>query len=83
MPVDAPRRATLVDDEAALPALLARLDALAADPVSLDTEADSFHHYFEKVCLVQVAVAGEIFLVDRSVRSRWRRSSNASRPDGS
>ena len=64
MPVDAPRRATLVDDEAALPALLARLDALAADPVSLDTEADSFHHYFEKVCLVQVAVAGEIFLVD-------------------
>ena len=64
MTFDAPRPTDLVDDPASLPALLARLDALAPAPVSLDTEADSFHHYFEKVCLVQVAVAGEIFLVD-------------------
>jgi len=62
--LDAPRSPAVLDDEASLPALLSRLDALAPAPVSLDTEADSFHHYFEKVCLVQVEVAGEIFLVD-------------------
>ncbi|HQR47070.1 MAG TPA: ribonuclease D [Thermoanaerobaculia bacterium] len=58
------RPPAFVDDEPSLAALLARLDALPAEPVSLDTEADSFHHYFEKVCLVQVEVAGEVFLVD-------------------
>jgi len=61
---DVPRPPAVVDDEASLPTLLSRLDALAPAPVSLDTEADSFHHYFEKVCLVQVEAAGEIFLVD-------------------
>ena len=64
MTFDAPRPTDLVDDPASLPALLARLDALAPAPVSLDTEADSFHHYFEKICLVQLEVAGEVFLVD-------------------
>lgn len=27
-------------------------------------EADSFHHYFEKVCLIQVAVREKVYLVD-------------------
>lgn len=31
---------------------------------SLDTEADSLHSYFHKVCLVQVTTAGRHFLVD-------------------
>jgi ribonuclease D len=35
-----------------------------ASVVALDTEADSLHHYFEKTCLLQVGVAGEIHLVD-------------------
>ncbi len=47
---------------------LARLvDDLSAHPldaVALDTEADSFHHYFEKVCLLQLARAGTAWLVD-------------------
>lgn len=30
----------------------------------LDTEADSLHHYREKVCLLQVACAGQFALVD-------------------
>jgi ribonuclease D len=37
----------------------------AQSSVAVDTESDSFHHYFDKVCLVQVALAsGEVFLVD-------------------
>ena len=32
--------------------------------VALDTEADSFHHYFEKVCLLQLAWDGTAHLVD-------------------
>jgi ribonuclease D len=43
------------------------LDALAAEiagaPFALDTEADSFHHYHDKVCLVQVtAECGDVLI---------------------
>jgi ribonuclease D len=47
----------------------AAVDALARDLmreklVAIDTEADSFYHYFDKTCLVQIATRKEIFLVD-------------------
>lgn len=32
--------------------------------VAVDTEADSLHCYFEKLCLIQLSVAGEDYLVD-------------------
>jgi ribonuclease D len=32
--------------------------------VALDTEADSLHHYFEKVCLIQLTVGGNNYIVD-------------------
>ncbi len=32
--------------------------------ISVDTEADSFFHYFDKLCLVQVAAACGTFLID-------------------
>jgi ribonuclease D len=32
--------------------------------IGLDTESDSLYHYFDKVCLVQVATDREAFLVD-------------------
>ena len=35
-----------------------------ADKVALDTEADSLHNYFEKVCLIQLSLNGQHFLVD-------------------
>ena len=54
----------LVDDEVSFSGLLAGLDAAPDSPVSLDTEADSFHHYVEKLCLVQVGVGSDVFLVD-------------------
>jgi ribonuclease D len=39
-------------------------DLLREDVVAFDTEADSFYHYFDKTCLVQVATRRAIFLVD-------------------
>ena len=30
----------------------------------LDTEADSLHHYFEKVCLIQISFSGKNYIVD-------------------
>jgi ribonuclease D len=36
----------------------------ASERVALDTEADSLHNYFEKVCLIQLSVGGEHYLVD-------------------
>lgn len=33
-------------------------------PVGVDTEADSLHHYFEKVCLIQVSFSGVNYIVD-------------------
>jgi ribonuclease D len=33
-------------------------------PLAVDTEADSFHHYREKVCLVQLSAGGRHALVD-------------------
>ncbi|MEY2551858.1 MAG: ribonuclease [Verrucomicrobiota bacterium] len=41
------------------------LPALAAvDRIAVDTEADSLHCYFEKLCLIQISVSGEDYLVD-------------------
>jgi ribonuclease D len=32
--------------------------------IGVDTEADSFYHYFDKLCLIQIACKSGIFLVD-------------------
>src|SRR3990172_6705181 len=32
--------------------------------IAVDSESDSFHHYHEKVCLLQISIPGETFLVD-------------------
>ena len=32
--------------------------------VAVDTEADSFYHYFDKTCLVQIATKRQIYLLD-------------------
>jgi ribonuclease D len=46
------------------PQLASLLDALGRQPLCLDTEADSMHHYPEKVCLIQLAVGGSSYLID-------------------
>jgi ribonuclease D len=45
-------------------ALAEFLAAAGEAPLALDTEADSFHHYHEKVCLVQLAAGGRCALID-------------------
>lgn len=35
-----------------------------SDSVAVDTEADSLHHYFEKLCLLQISVNDEHYIVD-------------------
>ena len=37
---------------------------IGGGPLALDTEADSFHHYHEKVCLIQLSFGGQDVLVD-------------------
>jgi ribonuclease D len=46
-------------------ALLRLVEKLAGETVlAWDLEADSLHHYREKVCLIQIATSTEVFLVD-------------------
>ena len=52
----------MIDTQEKLAALLPKLRA--ADWVSLDTEADSLHAYPEKMCLIQVSIAGTDHLID-------------------
>jgi ribonuclease D len=52
----------LVEDGPGLDRLL---QSLASQPeIAFDTEADSFYHYQERVCLVQISAGGRDWLVD-------------------
>lgn len=51
-----------IERRAELEALVQEL--LQEDVVAFDTEADSFYHYFDKTCLVQVATRRAIYLID-------------------
>jgi ribonuclease D len=52
----------IVNTRADLDALVQEL--LGEKIVAIDTEADSFYHYFDKTCLVQVATRTQIYLID-------------------
>lgn len=52
----------MVDTPAELRRLVQALDGEAV--LAFDLEADSLHHYREKVCLLQVATAKAVYLVD-------------------
>jgi ribonuclease D len=39
-------------------------DVAAQSIVAVDTEADSLHSYFDKVCLIQISTAGEDYVID-------------------
>jgi ribonuclease D len=41
------------------------IDSVAAQPVvAVDTEADSLHSYFDKVCLIQISAASDDLVID-------------------
>ena len=52
----------LIATDAALAAILPELEPVGR--VAVDTEADSLHCYFEKLCLVQLSFSGQDHLVD-------------------
>ncbi|HEV3410395.1 MAG TPA: ribonuclease D, partial [Chthoniobacterales bacterium] len=52
----------MITSSAELAAILPELRSV--DRVAVDTEADSLHCYFEKLCLVQLSFGGKDFLVD-------------------
>ena len=39
-------------------------DLQRADVIAFDTEADSFYHYFDKTCLLQISTRDQAWLVD-------------------
>lgn len=50
------------------------LETVAAQPVvALDTEADSLHSYFDKVCLIQISAAGDDLVIDPLARVDLKR----------
>ena len=51
-----------IDNQSGLLDLVSRLEEVPE--LALDTEADSLHHYFEKVCLIQLAAGAENAIVD-------------------
>lgn len=53
---------TMIEDTAALEALVARL--VKVPVIGVDIEADSFHHYQERVCLIQVSELGADYIID-------------------
>ena len=53
---------TYVDSAESLARLTEELSVTSR--VGLDTEADSLHHYFEKVCLIQLSFSGSNYVVD-------------------
>src|SRR6476469_6629893 len=52
----------MIQTDAQLAELLPKLEAV--DRIAVDTEADSLHCYFEKLCLIQISVPGHDYLVD-------------------
>lgn len=52
----------MIDSDAKLAGLLPQLKA--ATWIALDTEADSLHAYPEKLCLIQISIAGSDELID-------------------
>jgi len=51
-----------IDAQAPLDAALAHVGAHRE--VAVDTEADSLHSYFDKVCLIQISVPGDYLVID-------------------
>ncbi len=51
-----------IDEPKGLENLLQKMDLV--DTVYLDLEADSMHHYYAKICLLQILVADTCYLVD-------------------
>ena len=61
-PTAAASGAPFLDSEAALAPYLPQFEAQPR--IAIDTEADSLHCYFEKLCLIQISIPGNDLLID-------------------
>ena len=52
----------MISSAAQLAELLSRVEPF--DRIAVDTEADSLHSYFEKLCLLQLSFGGKDYLID-------------------
>jgi ribonuclease D len=57
---------TYIDTQDGLEKLAQKLQAI--ERVAVDTEADSLHHYYEKVCLIQITAGDASYIVDPLAR---------------
>lgn len=55
-----------IDRQDALESAIAAVAAQAE--IAVDTEADSLHSYFDKVCLIQISIPGEDLIIDPLAR---------------
>lgn len=55
-----------IDTQSNLDRLVERLQSVTR--IAIDTEADSLHHYYEKVCLIQMSFEGKTVIVDPLAR---------------
>ncbi len=55
-----------IDQQAQLESLVANLQNACL--IAVDIEADSFHHYYPKVCLIQLSFGGDNFIIDPLVK---------------
>jgi len=60
-----------IDQQGPLDALMDLVSAEAV--VAIDTEADSLHSYFDKVCLIQLSTTSEDFVIDPLAKIDLRR----------
>ena len=51
-----------IDSQSALRNLIEHIRK--SERIAIDTEADSYHHYFEKVCLIQLTLDEQNYIVD-------------------
>src|SRR3954464_8762012 len=68
----------MIETDAQLAELLPKLEAL--DRVAVDTEADSLHCYFEKLCLIQISIPGGDYLIDPLAKIELRPLATAMAP---
>lgn len=52
----------IIEKDSELPLLISRMKQ--AGRLALDTEGDSLHHYYQKICLLQLTIDGKNYIID-------------------
>lgn len=66
VPMSKPAGFDYIDSQSSLDKMMIRIDS--ATRVALDTEANSLHNYFDRVCLIQLSHEDQHFIIDPLVK---------------